>query len=67
MGGNDNYSPIYTNIDWCKGCELCISFCPRKVLTLNLGKVEVRNPENCIKCGLCEQLCPDYAIRVRRD
>lgn len=67
MGGNDNGSPLSLKLAWCKGCELCVSFCPRKVLALNLGKVEVRDWKSCIKCGLCEEVCPDYAIRVRRD
>lgn len=49
--------------EWCKGCGICIAFCPKKVLGLNeLMKVVMLHPENCIKCGQCELRCPDYAI-----
>jgi len=52
--------------DWCKGCGLCVAFCPGKVLALNtLGKAEVVQPEDCINCGFCELHCPDFAIAVR--
>jgi 2-oxoglutarate ferredoxin oxidoreductase subunit delta len=62
MGEMDRRKPPCINIDWCKGCGLCVAFCPRGTLALNIGKVEVQYPENCIGCGLCQQICPDYAI-----
>ncbi len=50
---------------WCKGCNLCISACPKDILALDaLGKVLVKKPDACIGCGLCEATCPDYVIRV---
>lgn len=53
------------NTKWCKGCNLCVTVCPKGVLSLDdLGKVRVDKPEECIGCGLCEETCPDYAIRV---
>lgn len=49
----------------CKGCSICVAFCPKKVLKLDtLGKVQVVNGEDCIACGQCELRCPDYAIYV---
>ncbi|MCG8529453.1 MAG: 4Fe-4S binding protein [Desulfovibrionales bacterium] len=52
--------------DWCKGCGLCVAFCPGKVLQLNmLGKAEVVQPDECLNCGFCEFHCPDFAITVR--
>ena len=52
--------------DWCKGCGICVEFCPGKVLELNdLGKSSVVHEENCIGCGFCELHCPDFAIVVR--
>ncbi|KGG79444.1 hypothetical protein Y919_12045 [Caloranaerobacter azorensis H53214] len=51
--------------DWCKGCGICVEFCPKKVLALKNGKVEIINLDACIKCGLCELRCPDYAIFLR--
>lgn len=49
---------------WCKGCGICVAFCPKGVLALEKEKVVIANPDNCIKCALCEMRCPDYAIWV---
>ncbi len=48
--------------DMCKGCGICVEFCPKKVLKMNGDKVEIDDIEKCIKCGFCELRCPDYAI-----
>lgn len=48
--------------DLCKGCAICVEFCPKKVLKMDGDKVEIDDIEKCIKCGLCELRCPDYAI-----
>ena len=50
--------------EWCKGCGICVAFCPKTVLALARGKVTVEKPDECIKCGLCEKLCPDYALWI---
>ena len=50
---------------WCKGCSICIAFCPKKVLALQNGKVKAERPEDCIGCHLCEMRCPDFAIEVQ--
>ena len=49
---------------WCKGCNICVAFCPKQVLELKGGKVAVARPEDCIGCRMCELRCPDYAIEV---
>ena len=60
---------VYPNL--CKGCDLCIESCPKKVYTkskmANTKGVRIPIPENedeCIKCHLCELMCPDQAIYV---
>ena len=49
----------------CKGCSLCVAFCPKQVFEKNsMGKPIVKAPENCIGCRMCEYRCPDYALFV---
>lgn len=51
--------------DWCKGCGICVAFCPKQVLVLGPdGKAGVVNEEACVNCGFCEPHCPDFAIMV---
>ncbi|MDP2791805.1 MAG: 4Fe-4S binding protein [Rectinemataceae bacterium] len=49
---------------YCKGCGICVSFCPKQVLVLKNGKVFPERPELCIGCRMCELRCPDYAIEI---
>ena len=52
--------------DLCKGCGICVAFCPTHVLELGEDeKAEVKRLEDCTACGLCEMRCPDIAIEVR--
>lgn len=53
---------LVVDASWCKGCGICAEFCPKKVLKIVKEKVTIASPESCIKCGLCELRCPDYAI-----
>ena len=62
---------IVINPEWCKGCYICVSVCPRDVLAIDqtawLGSfhpVIVAQPERCTVCRNCELLCPDLAIEV---
>ncbi len=57
---------LVINRDWCKGCDICVAFCPEKVLELDEeGKVTAPMLERCTYCMLCELRCPDFAIEVR--
>ncbi|MCF8103892.1 MAG: 4Fe-4S binding protein [Desulfohalobiaceae bacterium] len=56
---------IRVNREWCKGCGICVHFCPKDVLELDQDdKSSVIRPDDCIVCGFCERLCPDLAISV---
>ena len=55
----------------CKGCELCIEFCPKDVLELsmNLNKKGSKysvmaRPDDCIGCRACVLMCPDVCIEL---
>lgn len=53
------------NTNWCKGCGICVAFCPKKVLELDdRDKVMAARPEDCVGCRMCELRCPDLAIEV---
>ncbi|HQF87068.1 MAG TPA: 4Fe-4S binding protein [Acidobacteriota bacterium] len=48
----------------CKGCGICVEFCPTRTLGLKRGKAVVVNPDSCTGCQLCDLRCPDFAIMV---
>jgi 2-oxoglutarate ferredoxin oxidoreductase subunit delta len=62
---------VYVIEERCKGCEFCIEFCPRNVLeesekfnSKGYHPPDVVNPDECVDCGLCELICPEFAIFV---
>jgi len=62
MGKNLKSRVVITKHEFCKGCGICIAFCPKKALTPQTNGKPVWNNELCIRCGLCELRCPDFAI-----
>ena len=53
------------NREWCKGCGICVAFCPKRVLELDeKDKVVAMRPIDCIACRMCELRCPDLAIEI---
>jgi 2-oxoglutarate ferredoxin oxidoreductase subunit delta len=59
---------ILIDQEWCKGCKICVHFCPKNVLDVNkAGKAFVANLNDCTGCKLCEQRCPDLAIEIKFD
>ena len=56
---------IFAN--WCKGCGLCVAFCPTGVLALDDDDHPVVvYPEKCTACHWCDTHCPDLAIIVKK-
>jgi len=61
----NNSVKISIDREWCKACGICIEFCPKNVLVSDdQGKPNPINIDVCIKCGLCELRCPDFAITI---
>lgn len=62
---------VLINEKYCKGCGLCFSVCPKKLLkageTANAKgyyyAVQTES-EKCTACSLCAIMCPDAAIAV---
>jgi 2-oxoglutarate ferredoxin oxidoreductase subunit delta len=56
---------IFAN--WCKGCGICVAFCPTAVLALDDDDHPVVvYPEKCTACHFCDTHCPDLAIVVKK-
>ena len=56
---------LIINSEWCKGCGICVAFCPKRVLELNhKDKSQAVRVRDCIACMMCELRCPDLAIEV---
>jgi 2-oxoglutarate ferredoxin oxidoreductase subunit delta len=52
---------------WCKGCRLCVEFCPTGVLAFDDDDhLIVARPEKCTACHWCDTHCPDLAIVVTK-
>ncbi len=65
---------VVFNEDRCKGCALCTTVCPTKILGMSekinkLGHhpAEVKEPDKCTGCATCALICPDCVIQVYRE
>jgi 2-oxoglutarate ferredoxin oxidoreductase subunit delta len=62
------------DMDLCKGCELCVVACPKKIIELDGSVINAKgfhpahvvNMDECISCGNCAIMCPDSVITVER-
>jgi len=63
----------------CKECTYCWEYCPEEVLEISQAlnshgyhhpQVKAGKESACVNCGMCEWICPEFAIytvEVRRD
>ena len=64
---------ITIDIARCKGCTLCVNYCPKKIIAMTkkfnpkgYAYPEVTDMDPCTGCMLCGQFCPDVCIEVFR-
>lgn len=58
----------------CKGCELCTTVCPVKIVKMDRKRINVKGyhpatvdvMEKCIACKNCATICPDVVITVEK-
>ena len=62
------------NEELCKGCGLCESVCPKKIVALQQDKLNLKgfhpagvaDMDACIACAFCATMCPDCVITVEK-
>ncbi len=65
MASKEKELPVFSE-EWCKGCGICVEFCPKEALALNeMGKARLVHPEKCNSCAMCELRCPDLAVELK--
>lgn len=64
---------IKIDAEKCKGCGLCVIYCPKKIICFSkrlnkkgIKPVEIKLDDNvkCTGCKNCAIICPDYAIKI---
>ena len=62
------------NEERCKGCKLCTSVCPKKIVIMDPERLNLKgfhpagvtDMDKCIGCGFCVTICPDCVIEVEK-
>ena len=65
---------MIVDFEKCKGCALCTTACPKKIIIIQKAK---RNKKGyftsqcidmnaCIGCAFCAMMCPDCAITIEK-
>lgn len=62
---------VYLLLERCKGCGICVEFCPRDVLQISGGmnargyhypEITPGKEAACVHCEFCTLICPEFAI-----
>lgn len=65
-------SKVHIDETKCKGCELCVYYCPQETLVMakyvsDRGFVPaIVVQDNCTGCQECARVCPDVCITIWR-
>lgn len=64
---------VTINEEFCKGCGLCVKFCPTGALGIarhtndrGFHPAAFLHPEKCVGCADCALMCPDACIKIVR-
>lgn len=65
---------ITVDFERCKGCGLCATACPKKIVAMQQEKRNRKgfftavciDDNSCIGCTMCATMCPDCAITVEK-
>ncbi|MGA3175616.1 MAG: DUF362 domain-containing protein [Syntrophorhabdales bacterium] len=52
------------NVERCKGCSLCLDYCPANAIKLSNKKATIEG-HRCIGCGECILVCPQGAVEIQ--
>ena len=66
---------VTVNEDKCKGCGLCVTSCPKKIVALSKDRLnvkgyhpaEITDQSACIGCAFCAMMCPDTVLEIRKE
>lgn len=65
------HGTVYIIPERCKGCEVCIEYCPKEVLLVSeqtnakgyhYPNVKPGKEDECVHCEFCTLVCPEFAI-----
>lgn len=65
---------VVFHTDRCKGCKLCTSVCPKKIVAMDNDRLNLKgfhpawvaDMDKCIGCAFCAIICPDCVIEVEK-
>jgi 2-oxoglutarate ferredoxin oxidoreductase subunit delta len=71
------HGTIFIDHERCKGCNLCVQFCPQEVIALDGSRLNAKGyhpatlitdeDHECTGCAICAVVCPDVCITVYRE
>jgi 2-oxoglutarate ferredoxin oxidoreductase subunit delta len=69
-----NLEKLKIDAERCKGCELCVPFCPKNILYMSdqlnskgYRIVAITSQDECTSCQMCAIMCPDVVFEVWRN